>query len=86
MSLVFEYQAMPWAIHRLQAESLPMRLRTMLMTTIWILAMLMSFQHEKIFLIVFVVSRNLPQVNVEHVWCDDLLITPPEIFSSHQIN
>jgi hypothetical protein len=34
MSLVFEHQAMPWAIHGLQAESLPMRLRTMLMTTI----------------------------------------------------
>jgi hypothetical protein len=34
MSLVFEHQAMPWAIHGLQAESIPMRLRTMLMTTI----------------------------------------------------
>lgn len=34
MSLVFEHQAMPWTIHGLQAESLPMRLRTMLMTTI----------------------------------------------------
>lgn len=34
MSLVFEHQAMPWTIHGLQAESLSMRLRTMLMTTI----------------------------------------------------
>ena len=60
MSLVFEYQAMPWAIHGLQAESLPMRFGAMLMITMWILAMFMSFQHEEIFLIVFVVTRYLP--------------------------
>jgi hypothetical protein len=34
MSLVFEHQAMPWAVHGLQAESLPMRFWAMLMTTI----------------------------------------------------
>lgn len=56
MSLVFEHQAMSWAIHGLQAESLPMRLGTMLMATICILAMVMSFNHEQIFLVVFVVS------------------------------
>jgi hypothetical protein len=60
MSLVFENQAMSRAIHGLQSESLPMRLGTMLMATICILAMLMSFNHEQIFLVVFVVSRNLP--------------------------
>jgi len=86
MSLVFENQAMPRAIHGLQPESLSMRLGAMLMATICILAMIMSFNHEEIFLVVFVVSRNLPQVNVEHIRCDNLLIAPPDVFSSHQIN
>jgi hypothetical protein len=56
MSLVFENQAMSRAIHGLQAESLPMRLGTMLMATICILAMVMSFNHKEIFLVVLVVS------------------------------
>ena len=58
----------------------------MLMATIRLMTMIMSLKHEQIFFVIFVMSRNLPEVDVKHVRCDDLLVTSPDIFSFHQVN
>jgi formate/nitrite transporter FocA (FNT family) len=75
--MVFKHQTMTRTIHRLQSESL--------MCLAVLMRFLMILEHEKIFLIVFVVTTYLPQIDVKQVWSDHFLIPSLKVFMSHQV-
>ena len=45
-----------------------------------------SFQHEDVFLVLFVVTRSFPQLKIEHIWRNNLLETTDSVLFSNQIH
>jgi hypothetical protein len=79
---MFEDQAMTWTVHRLKSESLILMMMDVLIMMMNIL-MFISFDHEKIFLIVLVMTRYFPKINMIHVRSDYLLIPMLNEFVPH---
>jgi hypothetical protein len=74
------------AIHGFKTECFSMRLISMFVITLSIMCMLMIPYHEQVFLVVFIMTRNLPQVDMKHIWSYDFLISPSQVLISHQVH
>jgi hypothetical protein len=66
------YQAVPWTVHWLQSVADPV--------------MTLCGNQEQIFLVVFIMTRNFPQVDVEDVGCDYLLETAFDVLIPHKVD
>lgn len=51
-----------------------------------VVLMFVGLKHEEIIFIVLVVARDLPEINVEHVGSDHLLVASSKVLVSHEIN
>lgn len=48
--------------------------------------LVLSFEHEDIFLVLFVVTRSFPELKIENIWRNDLLETTDAVLFSNQIH
>lgn len=71
VSLVLKDQAMARTVHRLEALGFNPPL-------------ILILEEVKVLLVVLVVPRDLPQVNITKVWRDDLLVPPPPVLIPHE--
>ena len=71
VSLVLKDQAMARTVHRLEALGFNPPL-------------ILILEEVKVLLVVLVVPRDLPQVNITKVWRDDLLVSPPPVLIPHE--
>lgn len=72
---ISEHQAMARAIHWFQTES-----------RCCVFRMVMVLYYEKVLLVVFVMTRYLPEIQMVHVGSDHFLVAPLVVLTSHQIN
>ena len=79
---MFEDQAMAWTVHRFKSESLILMMMDVLIMMMNMFVFI-SFDHEKIFLIVFVMTRYFPKINMIHIRSDYLLIPMLNVFVPH---
>jgi len=72
--MILEHEAMTGAIHGFQA--ICFTVCNIFSFEKMIMLVFMCLKHEEIVFVVAVMSRNFPQIDVEHVWGDYLLIAP----------
>jgi hypothetical protein len=45
----------------------------------------LAWDQKQVFFIVFVVTRYLPEINIEDVWCHNLLETSLDVLAAHKV-